>query len=53
MREDLINDVREYFYQKDIPIIGAASAEAYNDKAPEGFRPEEMLPGAKTIVDML
>lgn len=52
MIEDLVNDIRKYFHQRDIPIISAASAEAYNNKAPEGFRPEEMLPGAKTIVIM-
>ncbi|HON58581.1 MAG TPA: hypothetical protein P5040_05700 [Smithella sp.] len=31
-------------------FMGAASAEALNAAAPKGFRPEDLLPGAKTVL---
>ena len=50
MDNDIINSVRQYIKKKNIPIIGAARAEALNQKAPPEFRPEDLLPGSKSIL---
>ena len=31
-------------------VVGIASAEAFRDRVPEGFRPDEILPGAQSVV---
>jgi epoxyqueuosine reductase QueG len=36
--------------EMDVPIMGAADASKLDEKAPEGFRPCDLLPGAKTVL---
>src|SRR5437867_7832714 len=31
-------------------VVGIASVEAFREKVPEGHRPEDILPGAKSVV---
>ena len=31
-------------------VVGIASAEAFREKVPEGYRPEDILPGARSVV---
>ena len=31
-------------------VVGIASADAFRDRVPEGFRPDEILPGARSVV---
>src|SRR3989475_8566105 len=31
-------------------VVGIASVEAFREKVPEGFRPEDILPGARSVV---
>ncbi len=50
MDQALENKIKKYFRSQDIPVIGAARAEDLNQKAPLGFRPEDMLKGAKTVL---
>jgi epoxyqueuosine reductase len=49
MSAGVIDNIQTYMDKKNI-IIGAASAEALNAAAPEGFRPKDLLPGAKTVL---
>jgi len=50
MTTELMNKVKQYLDHKDIPIFGAASAESLNRTAPEGFRPKDVLPEAKSVL---
>src|SRR3989442_8232125 len=31
-------------------VVGIASVEAFREKVPEGYRPEDILPGARSVV---
>src|SRR5438552_8592334 len=31
-------------------VVGIASVEAFREKVPEGYRPQEILPGARSVV---
>lgn len=46
---DVTDSIREYLRQEGI-LMGAAKAEDLNSKAPEGFRPKDMMPGAKSVI---
>ncbi len=50
MTVELIEKVKQYFEHNDIPIVGAADAEILNQTAPEGFRPKDVLEGAKSVI---
>ncbi|MDY6905562.1 MAG: hypothetical protein SWH61_12855 [Thermodesulfobacteriota bacterium] len=50
MSTTMIEDVNHYLEQKAIPVSGVADARILNEKAPEGFRPQEMLAGARTVL---
>ncbi len=50
MSTAIINSIKQYLEEKEIPIIRAASAEALNQKAPEGFRPKDYLPESKSVL---
>jgi len=49
MKNDIINKICTYVSSENI-LMGAASAEELNASAPEGFRPRDLLPGAKTML---
>ncbi|MDY6825411.1 MAG: hypothetical protein SWH68_16685 [Thermodesulfobacteriota bacterium] len=50
MTTAIVEDVQHYLRQKDIPVFGMADARSLSRKAPEGFRPDELLPGAGTVL---
>ncbi len=50
MSKDVVGSVQRQIKQKGIPITAVAAAEELNRKAPEGFRPEDLLPGAKSML---
>jgi epoxyqueuosine reductase len=50
MQENLVDEIKSYLLTRGIPVIGAADAETLNRTAPEGFRPSDYLPGAKTML---
>ena len=50
MSDAIRKNVENFLKQKDIHVLGAASAEVLDKTAPIGFRPSEMLPGAKTVL---
>jgi epoxyqueuosine reductase len=50
MKKSLIRNIETYVQDQGIPILGAASAEDLNSTAPEGFRPQDMMPGAKSVL---
>ncbi len=47
-----MEEVLDLFEARGIPIAGAASAARLNAAAPPGFRPSDLLPGAKTVIVM-
>lgn len=49
MINDIVNKISTYVTGENI-LMGAASAEELNKVAPEGFRPKDLLPGAKTVL---
>jgi len=49
MQNDIIDKIRAYVEKENI-LMGAAQAEVLNALAPEGFRPENFLPSAKTVL---
>ena len=49
MESDIVNKVCTYVTEKNV-LMGAAPAEELNAVAPEGFRPKDLLPGAKTVL---
>lgn len=46
----LIDTLTAFIRQRNIPLQGAADAQTLNHLAPEGFRPKDLLPGAKTAL---
>lgn len=50
MKKNLAVELKKYVDERGIPLLGAASAELLNRTAPEGFRPRDYLPGAKTML---
>ncbi len=50
MNQNLQDEIRAYLDKKDVPIHGVADAAELNRTAPEGFRPEDMLPGARSVM---
>ncbi len=50
MTVELMKKIEEYLKHKETPLFGIASAERLNQIAPEGFRPEDVLPGAKSVL---
>ena len=50
MNRALIHKVETFVKSQHIPVMGAASAAEINKKAPPGFRPEDLLTGAKTVI---
>lgn len=49
MQKDIIDKIHAYIKQENV-LMGAAPAEKLNAKAPEGFRPKDIMPGAKTVL---
>jgi epoxyqueuosine reductase QueG len=49
MKTDIINAVNDFTAQEGV-LMGVASAEVLNTKAPEGFRPMDMMPSAKSVL---
>lgn len=50
MKKNLIPDIERYIKSRDIPVFAAADAERLNKTAPEGFRPMDYLPDAKSVL---
>ncbi|MBN1495762.1 MAG: epoxyqueuosine reductase [Spirochaetes bacterium] len=50
MKKNLMSDIERYIKSRDIPVFAAADAERLNQTAPEGFRPMDYLPGAKSVL---
>ncbi|MBW1990048.1 MAG: hypothetical protein JRI97_10945 [Deltaproteobacteria bacterium] len=48
--QKVVKDVKKVFSSRDIPLVGAADARELDRTAPEGFRPSDLLPGAKTVL---
>jgi len=46
----MIEAIHSRLADKDIPLAGVAAAEILNQTAPAGFRPGDMLPGARSVV---
>lgn len=49
MKKEIISKVHDYITREDV-LMGAAPAEELNVLAPEGFRPKDLLPNAKTVL---
>ena len=49
MKHELIDKINDHVSRENI-LMGAASAEELNASAPEGFRPKDLLFGAKTML---
>jgi len=49
MKSDIIDKIQTYMEKENV-LMGAASAEELNASAPEGFRPKDLLPGARTML---
>ncbi|MDI6741848.1 MAG: hypothetical protein QMD11_03825 [Smithella sp.] len=49
MKSDIMDKVRTYVSDENV-LMGAASADELNASAPEGFRPKDLLPAAKTVL---
>ncbi len=49
MNKNIMDNISAYVNKENI-LMGAASAEELNKDAPEGFRPKDLLPGAKTVL---
>ncbi len=50
MSSELISKIKKYLFMREFPVVAVASAETLNLKAPQGFRPQDALPGAKSIL---
>lgn len=50
MAKDIREKVKDFLAERNIPVFGVASAESLNKKAPEGFRPQDMLKNAKSVI---
>lgn len=49
MNHGVIENIRNELSREKV-VMGAASAEALNATAPEGFRPKDIMPAAKTVL---
>ncbi len=49
MKADIINAVKSVAEQEGM-LMGVASADALNAKAPHGFRPMDLMPGARSVI---
>lgn len=49
MQKDIIDKIQAYLDKENV-LMGAAPAEALNNLAPEGFRPKDLMPAAKTLL---
>jgi epoxyqueuosine reductase QueG len=45
----VVQALQAFTHQEDM-IMGVVSAEALDEKAPEGFRPRDIMPGAKSMI---
>jgi len=50
MNETIIQSIQQFLETRGVPIYGVADADRLNRKAPQGFRPEDMLPDARSVV---
>lgn len=50
MSDNVTSRIETLMKDMSIPLMGAADAERLNETAPAGFRPEDLLPGAKTVL---
>lgn len=49
MKNTVLDSIREYSLQRDI-IMGVARADNLNERAPAGFRPQDILQSAKSVL---
>jgi len=49
MRDAVVKKIQDHVSRENF-LIGAASAEALNASAPEGFRPKDLMPSAKAVL---
>lgn len=45
----LLEEIKEFTVQHDIPVFGIGSASRLEDTAPQGYRPSDLLPAAKSM----
>jgi epoxyqueuosine reductase QueG len=50
MEKNVISRVERYVKEKSVPVFAAVDAEVLNQSAPEGFRPMDYLPEAKSML---
>ena len=50
MNDTVISAIQAFLETRGIPIYGVADADRLNRMAPQGFRPEDMLPDARSVV---
>jgi epoxyqueuosine reductase QueG len=50
MTTTILDSIRATLEKKDIPLLGIADAALLNRTAPAGFRPEDLLPGARSVL---
>ena len=50
MAKDIRENIKNFLEKRDVPVLGIASAEILNEKAPRGFRPKDMLEEAKSVI---
>jgi epoxyqueuosine reductase len=50
MENRVVGSVKKLLKDRGIPIMGSADEGALDAKAPEGFRPQDMLPGARSVL---
>jgi epoxyqueuosine reductase len=49
MKTEIISKIHDHIIRENV-LMGAALAEELNTAAPEGFRPRDLLPNAKTVL---
>lgn len=52
MAQPVFDEAGAFLGKNGIPIFGVADARRLGHKAPEGFRPSDFLPNAKTVMVM-
>ncbi|OQX61874.1 MAG: hypothetical protein B5M56_08050 [Desulfococcus sp. 4484_241] len=50
--QPVFDEAGAFLGKNGIPIFGVADARSLDHKAPEGFRPSDFLPNAKTVMVM-
>jgi epoxyqueuosine reductase len=50
MSDAVVKTINKYVREKGIPVLAVADAVRLNEKAPEGFRPKDYLPGARSVI---